>query len=105
MEMRTERLGVKWLRAGLGAASVLASIWFAAVAGAQEPKSAAGSPGDLAETGKRLSNPLSDVWALFTRFDASFAGGDVNLGDAKVGGSMLFQPILPMPLHGSGANR
>ena len=55
--------------------------------------------------GQELSNPLSDVWALFTRFDANFADGDVNQGDAKVGGRMLFQPILPVPLHGTGANR
>jgi hypothetical protein len=93
------------MRSYLAAASVLASIWFAPVAGAQEPKSAAGSPGDLAETGKRLSNPLSDVWALFSRFDANFADGDANPGDPKVGGRMLFQPILPVPLHGTGANR
>jgi hypothetical protein len=103
--MRTERPAVKWMRAGVGAASLLAAIWFAPVASAQEPQSAAGAPGDLAETGKRLSNPLSDVWALFTRFDASFADGNVNQGDAKVGSSMLFQPILPVPLHGTGANR
>jgi len=93
------------MRAGLGAASLLALIWFAPVASAQEPKSAAGSPGDLAETGKRLSNPLSDVWAMFTRFDANVADGDANQGDANVGGRMLFQPILPVPLHGTGANR
>ena len=93
------------MRPYLAAATVLASIWFAPVAGAQEPRPAAGSPGDLAETGKRLSNPLSDVWALFTRFDASLEDGDVNQGDAKVGSSMLFQPILPVPLHGTGANR
>ena len=101
--MRTERPGVKWMRAGLGAASLLAVIWFAPVASAQEPQGASGS--DVAETGKKLSNPLSDVWALFTRFDASFADGDVNQGNAKVGSSMLFQPILPVPLHGTGANR
>ena len=101
--MRTERPGVKWMRAGLGAASLLAVVWFAPVASAQEPQGASGS--DVAETGKKLSNPLSDVWALFTRFDANFADGDVNQGDAKVGGSMLFQPILPVPLHGTGANR
>jgi len=101
--MRKGRPGLKWMRAGLGAASLLAVIWFAPAASAQEPKGVAGS--DVAETGRKLSNPLSDVWALFTRFDANFADGDVNQGDAKVGGRMLFQPILPVPLHGTGANR
>ncbi len=96
---------IQRMRSCLAAASVLASIWFVPVAGAQEPQSAAGSANDVAETGKKLSNPLSDVWALFTRFDASLADGDLNQGDAKVGSSMLFQPILPVPLHGTGANR
>ena len=82
-KMRTERPGVKWMRAGLGAASLLAAIWFAPVVSAQEPQGASGS--DVAETGKKLSNPLSDVWALFSRFDANFADGNVNQGDAKVG--------------------
>jgi hypothetical protein len=101
--MRTEWPGVKWMRAGLGAASLLAAIWFAPVVNAQQPQGASGS--DVAETGKKLSNPLSDVWALFARFDANFADGDVNQGNAKVGGRMLFQPILPVPLHGTGPNR
>ena len=101
-KMRTERPG-SMDASRSGAASLLAVIWFAPVASAQEPKGASGS--DVAETGRKLSNPLSDVWALFTRFDANFADGDVNQGDAKVGGRMLFQPILPVPLHGTGANR
>src|SRR6476660_6434694 len=101
-KMPTERPGVKWMRAGLGAATLLALISFVSVARAQEPKGPSGN--DVAETGKKLSNPLSDVWALFTRFDARFADGDANQGNAKVGSSMLFQPILPVPLHGTGAN-
>jgi hypothetical protein len=101
--MRTERLRMRWMRLSLGVASLLAAIWFAPAAGAQEP--GAGAGGDVAETGKKLSNPLSDVWALFSRFGANVADGDVNQGDPKVGGRMLFQPILPVPLHGSGANR
>jgi hypothetical protein len=44
----------------------------------------------------------SDVWALFTEFDVYFSDGDVNNGDSEVGGRMLFQPILPFPLYGSG---
>jgi hypothetical protein len=45
------------------------------------------------------------VWALFTRFEITFADGDVNSGDSKIGGRMIFQPILPLPLYGEGANR
>ncbi|ESQ15952.1 MAG: hypothetical protein N838_07145 [Thiohalocapsa sp. PB-PSB1] len=58
--------------------------------------------GNLAEIGAKLSNPVSDVWALFTEFDLNFSDGDINQGDAKVGGRMLFQPILPLPLFGEG---
>jgi hypothetical protein len=57
---------------------------------------------DLGEIGAKLSNPVSDVWALFTEFDVYFSDGDVNQGDSEVGGRMIFQPILPFPLHGSG---
>ena len=91
------------MRSYLGVASVLAFVSFAPVAGAQEPKAASG--GDIAETGKKLSNPVSDVWALFARFELNFADGDVNLGDSEIGGAMIFQPILPVPLYGKGANK
>jgi hypothetical protein len=63
-----------------------------------------GQTSGLAEIGHKLSNPVSDVWALFTEFDVFFSDGDVNKGDAKVGGRMLFQPVLPIPLYGKGEN-
>src|SRR4030095_16533515 len=91
------------MRSFLGAASLLAFVSFAPVASGQEPKAA--SESDLAETGRKLSKPLGDVWALFARFDLNFADGEVNLGDPKIGSKMIFQPILPFPLYGSGANK
>jgi hypothetical protein len=91
------------MRSHLGAASLLAFLTFAPVAAAQEPRAAPAS--DPAEAGRRLSNPLSDVWALFTRFDIHFGDGDVNAGDSKIGSRMIFQPILPLPLFGEGASR
>jgi len=57
---------------------------------------------NLAEIGAKLSDPTSNVWALFTEFDLTFSDGDLNTGDAKVGGNMIFQPILPIPLWGRG---
>jgi hypothetical protein len=54
----------------------------------------------LADVGAKLSNPVSDVWALFTEFDLIFSDGDVNTGDPQVGFSMQFQPVLPVPLFG-----
>jgi hypothetical protein len=54
--------------------------------------------GSLSEVATKLSDPTSDVWALFTEFDLSFSSGNFNTGDAKVGSAMNFQPILPVPL-------
>jgi hypothetical protein len=58
--------------------------------------------GSLAEVGAKLANPVSDVWALFTEFDLTFSDGDLNTGNAKIGGRMIFQPVLPFPLYGQG---
>jgi hypothetical protein len=88
-------------------AIALAFASFAVVASAQEP-STSPRPGsdahqpDVAEIGAKLSNPVSDVWALFTQFGLTFSDGDLNTGDPEVGGNISFQPILPIPLHGSG---
>jgi hypothetical protein len=90
-------------RSYLAAASLLVFVTFAPVASGQNPRAAPES--DLAETGKKLSNPISDVWALFTEFDLNFADGDVNTGNSKAGSKLIFQPILPVPLFGKGANR
>lgn len=85
---------------------VLMLMLFGGAAYSQEtaPGSAAGGPDDLAEIGKKLANPVSDVWALFTEFDLNFSGGDLNRGEAKIGGRMIFQPIMPLPLYGKGKN-
>ena len=53
---------------------------------------------DLGKVAAKLSNPVSDVWALFAEFDLSFNNGNVNRGDDKLGGAMIFQPLLPVPL-------
>ena len=59
--------------------------------------------GSLGQVGAKLANPLSDVWALNTSFNMpQFYDGDVNTGDPQLGATMLFQPILPIPIHGSG---
>ena len=100
--MSQGRWEVTLRRSALGA-SLLAFASFAPVARAQRPEVASG--GDVAETGKKLSNPISDVWALFTHLDLNFADGDVNAGKSRVGSRLVFQPILPIPLHGTGANR
>jgi len=59
--------------------------------------------GSLAEVGAKLSNPVSDVWALFTQFGLTWSDGDFNGGDPEIGGNMIFQPIMPIPLYGEGS--
>jgi hypothetical protein len=88
-------------------ALLLAFTLLAVVADAQQPRadSASGKDsheGDAAEIGAKLSNPVSNVWALFTEFDLYFSDGDVNQGDDEVGGRMIFQPVLPFPIYGTG---
>jgi len=60
--------------------------------------------GSLDEIGAKLSNPVSDVWAMFTEFDLYFSDGDVNTGASQIGGRMILQPIMPFPLYGKGEN-
>lgn len=67
-----------------------------------EPDSAAAQADDASEAAKKLANPLSNVWALFTEFDLSFSDGNLNAGHSLAGGRMLFQPILPIPLFERG---
>jgi hypothetical protein len=70
---------------------------------AEAPKSGGGS--NMDEVGKKLANPLADLWALnFNSFVPGFFDGDVNKGDAKLGATTIFQPILPIPLSGEGAD-
>lgn len=60
--------------------------------------------GSLDEIGAKLTNPVSEVWALFGEFDLFFSDGDVNRGYSKVGGRMIFEPVMPVPLYGKGEN-
>jgi hypothetical protein len=91
----------------MASALLLAFVFFATAARGEEPAASSASvtvqqQADVAEVGAKLSNPISDVWALFTEFDLTFSDGDVNRGKSKVGGRMIFQPVLPIPLYGSG---
>ena len=54
--------------------------------------------GSLGELGAKLSDPTSDVWALFTEFDFTWNRGDLTDNDYKFGVDMIFQPILPFKL-------
>jgi hypothetical protein len=61
--------------------------------------------GSLGDVAAKLSDPTSNVWALFTEFDLSFNDGDLNKGDDVLGGAMIFQPIMPIPLYGEGKDQ
>ena len=63
----------------------------------------ASSQGSLADdsaaaAGKALSNPLSDIWALFTEIDYTFSNGDLSDKNYHNGQAVIFQPIMPFPL-------
>ena len=61
--------------------------------------------GGLGDIGAKLSDPTSDVWALVMNFQGPvFYDGDLNTGSPEVGGNMVFQPVLPFPLYGTGKN-
>ncbi len=74
-------------------------------AGSPSASGGAAQAGDAAQIGAKLSNPVSDVWALFTEFDLYFSDGDLNEGDPPVGGRMIFEPVLPFPLYGGPEKR
>jgi hypothetical protein len=92
----------------VASALLLAFVFFATAARGQEthvqPAGGVTAPeaGDVSETGKKLANPLSNVWALFTEFDFNVSDGNLNPGHQRAGGRTIFQPILPIPLFGSG---
>jgi len=111
-EMSTkEHTTIRRARAGrhsvVPAALLLAFVFFTTGARGQEARVEPGDgvtapeSGDAAETARKLANPLSNVWALFTEFDLPLSDGNLNSGHPRVGGRMLFQPILPIPLFGS----
>lgn len=72
---------------------------------AEDGKAASGH-GDMGEIGKKLANPLASLWALnFNSFLPGFYDGDINDGDAELGATTIFQPILPVPLYGEGEDQ
>ena len=82
-------------------AAAMALLLLAAIPAWAEGAPKAGGE-SAAEIGAKLSDPTSDVWALFTQFGMTFSDGDANAGDPKVAGNITFQPIMPIPIYGSG---
>jgi len=80
----------------IGAGSASTSAQAADTAKPAAP--AGGGHASAAEIGKKLSNPLSDVWALFTEFDYIRSKGDLSGQGSKTGTDMIFQPVMPFKL-------
>ena len=50
-----------------------------------------------AEAGRKLADPTSNIWALFTEIDYSWSEGDFSGGRWRSGQAVVFQPIMPFP--------
>jgi len=102
MESRPINLSFRVLVAVLIAMAIL--FGFSTIhAMAEEKAAAGGGGGGMGEIGKKLANPLADLWALnFNSFMPGFYDGNLNVNDAELGATTIFQPILPVPLYGEG---
>ena len=50
-----------------------------------------------AEAGRKLADPTSNIWALFTEIDYTWSEGDFTGGSWRSGQAVIFQPIMPIP--------
>jgi len=61
------------------------------------------APQDTETIAKKSSNPLGDLWMLWSQNDASSFGGDLADG-RKFVDSFKFQPVMPFPIFGGDWN-
>jgi hypothetical protein len=54
------------------------------------------------ELSQQSANPVGKLAFIFTQFAATFNDGDLNTGNSHLAGNITFQPIIPIPLYGSG---
>lgn len=58
---------------------------------------------DLGKTGAELANPLGNLWALNMSFGLpQLYDGDIVSSAPRTGTSLLFQPVMPIPMFGTG---
>ena len=93
MERRERTLNFKQLRTALflPCLAVFALVVMPVTVQAQDQDSAA-------EVGKKLADPTSNIWGLFTEVDYSLSEGDLSDGKYRSGQAVIFQPIMPIPL-------
>jgi hypothetical protein len=62
--------------------------------------------GGLGDIGAKLADPTANIWALSFNFQGPvFYDGDLNSGSPKVGANVIFEPVMPFPLYGTGENQ
>ncbi len=84
--------GVVYLR--LAVAGVLSLLMVSNASGQDDAKALS----------QKTADPTSDIALVFTQFGLTFNDGDANTGDPKIAGNIVFQPIIPIPLYGTGDN-
>jgi hypothetical protein len=57
---------------------------------------AGAAPEGLSEVSAKLSNPVSDLWAINMQVGMAWSDGDVNRGGWQSGGFFQLQPALPI---------
>lgn len=81
----------------LWAALATSLVLFSMAAAAAEDQGAAGGA-SAAEVGKKLADPTSDIWALFTEINHTWSEGKFSDGKWRSGQAIIFQPIMPIKL-------
>ncbi len=59
---------------------------------------------NVKELSKKTTDPTGELALVFTQFALTVNDGDDNKGDSKASGRTVFQPIIPIPIYGSGDN-
>lgn len=84
----------------LWGALVALLVLFSTSAALAEGQGEAGEA-SAAEIGKKLADPTSDVWALFTEINHTWSEGKFSDGKWRSGQAVIFQPIMPFKLNSS----
>ncbi len=58
----------------------------------------------IKELSQKTTNPTSEIARLFTQFAVTLNDGNHNRGEEKAAGVTVFQPVIPIPVYGTGNN-
>ncbi len=103
MQLKLKNAHLQGVLFGLCAAAIMFALApVSATAGETAANPKAGHD-DLGAVGKKLVNPLGELWSLSMNFEpVKFYDGDLNTGNPELGSDMIFQPVMPIPLYGEG---